>query len=164
MLKVENLKFSYGEKPLYEGVSFMVSKGQKVGLVGPNGSGKSTLLKILTGKEEGYEGKLKIGGSFAEVPQEIKYDPAMESADTVKNYVDPDNAFADFKLLKIFSGLELDLQLNANPRKLSGGQKTKLALAKALMSKPDISLLDEPTNFMDQPGKKFVMNFLGSYE
>ncbi|HLE49208.1 MAG TPA: ABC-F family ATP-binding cassette domain-containing protein [Patescibacteria group bacterium] len=164
MIKVENLSFSYGETPLYEGVSFIVSNGQKTGLVGPNGSGKSTLLNILTGKEEGHVGKVMVQGTVASVPQEIKYDPVMESSETVKVYVDPNNNYEEFELLKLFAGLELETKLLDKPQTLSGGQKTKLSLARALLSNPDILLLDEPTNFMDTAGKHFVMNFLSEYQ
>lgn len=164
MIKVENLSFSYGNTPLYEDVSFIIGKGQKVGLVGPNGSGKSTLLKILTGKEEGYTGRVSVRGTIATVPQEIRYDFDMENSKTVKSYVDLEDNHKEFELKKLFSGLELDLQLATKPQKLSGGQKTKLALARALLSKPDVLLLDEPANFMDVAGKAFVMNFLGNYE
>jgi ATPase subunit of ABC transporter with duplicated ATPase domains len=164
MLKVEDLNFSYGEKPLYQGVSFIVGKGQKVGLVGPNGSGKSTLLKILTGREEGFVGRVKVDESTAIVPQEVKYDPEMESANSVKGYVDPLNNYQDFEIEKLFSGLELEFPLGDSPQNLSGGQRTKLALARALLSNPDVLLLDEPTNFMDFSGKRFVMDFLSKYE
>jgi ATP-binding cassette, subfamily F, member 3 len=163
MLKVDNLSFSYGEKPLYEGVSFVVSRGQKVGLVGANGSGKTTILKMLIGEEEGFTGKIIIDETLAIVPQEVKYDPDMDTADSVRLYVDPMNDYQDYELDKFFSGLELNLPLLAKPQKLSGGQKTKLALARALLSKPDVLLLDEPTNFMDVAGKKFVMDFLSEY-
>jgi ATPase subunit of ABC transporter with duplicated ATPase domains len=164
MFKVENLTFSFGEKPLYQGVSFIVGKNQKVGLVGPNGSGKSTLLKILMGEEDGYTGKVEVNGSLAVVPQEVKYDHTMEKSTSVKDYVDPKNEYQSHQLKELFSGLELDLLLDDKPQQLSGGQKTKLALARALLSKPEILLLDEPTNFMDQPGKRFVMKFLADYK
>lgn len=164
MLRVSDLSFSYGEIPLYEGVNFIVGKGQKIGLVGPNGSGKSTLLKILTGKEEGYSGKVEVQGLVGLVPQEVKYDSVMDASKTVRDYVDPQSNYEDFVIEKMFKGLELEVALSKNPKDLSGGQKTKLALARALFMKPDVLLLDEPTNFMDIAGKKWVMNFLGSYE
>lgn len=164
MIQVENLSFSYGEKPLYEGVNFIISKGQKVGLVGPNGSGKSTLLKIFMGAEESYKGKVKVTGKLALVPQEVKYDPVMEASTSARNYVDPNNEYEDFEINKLFAGLELSVSLNEDPNKFSGGQKTKLALARALLSHPNILLLDEPTNFMDTAGKRFVMNFLSNYD
>src|SRR4030042_3633149 len=100
MLKVNNLSFSFTDMPLYEGVNFIVSKGQKVGLVGQNGSGKSTLLNILVGNEDGYTGKVDLQGEVALVPQEVKYDSNMEKALTVKEYVDVNNNLQDFEIYK----------------------------------------------------------------
>ena len=164
MLQIIDLAFGYGEKPLYSGVNFRISKGQKVGLVGPNGSGKSTILSIIRGVEHGYTGKVKLVGSISLVPQEIKYDPVMDASPTVRSYVDPNNLFADYEIHKMFKGLELNVTLEHDPKTLSGGQKTKLALARALNENPDILLLDEPTNFMDISGKRWVMKFLSEYQ
>lgn len=163
MLQVIDLEFGFGSEPLFKGVNFSVSKGKKVGLVGPNGSGKSTLLSLIRGEEEGYTGRIKTVGKIALVPQELKHDPEMEKAKSVRGYVDPDNSLEDFEIKKMFNGLELDTELDSDPKKLSGGQKTKLALARALILNPDILLLDEPTNFMDAKGKQWVMRFLSEY-
>lgn len=164
MIQIKNLSFSYGEKNLYENVTLTISRGHKVGLVGPNGAGKSTLLKIIKGTEDGYRGYIEVVGSIAEVPQEIKYDADMENSSSALEYADPRKHYGEHEILEMFSGLELSVSLEDDPNKFSGGQKTKLALARALLSKPDILLLDEPTNFMDVAGKKFVMNFLSEYE
>lgn len=163
MVQVENLNFSYGEAPLYSGVNFIIGRGQKVGLVGPNGSGKSTLLKILTGKEDGYTGRVSVDGNFGIVPQEVKHDSDMEKAENVRNYVDSLQKHPDHEILRLFSGLELNVALEASPSEFSGGQKTKSAIARALLSAPEILLLDEPTNFMDMAGRKWVMDFLSKY-
>lgn len=164
MLKVKNLQFAYGERALYEEVTFQIAKGQKIGLVGPNGAGKSTLLKILTGQETGYSGNLDVAGTFGIVPQEVKNDPLIDSAQSVREYIDPKSESEDYELLKLLSSLECSAGLESIPNELSGGQKTKIALARALLLKPDTLLLDEPTNFMDIEGKKWVMNFLSHYE
>ena len=163
MLQIIDVTFGYGEKPLYEGVNFRVSKGQKIGLVGPNGSGKSTLLSIIRGEEHSFTGKVKLEGTISFVPQEIKHDVVMESSATVLEYVDPKSMFQNHEIFKMFKGLELSVSLDHNPKTLSGGQKTKLALARALFQNPDILLLDEPTNFMDTNGKAWVMRFLANY-
>lgn len=163
MLVVSNLTFAFGESPLFEKVNFRVSHGQKVGLVGPNGAGKTTLLSLLLGRGGQSSGEIEHSGTIAYLPQEIKHDPTMEAATEVLSYVDPQSEHESHEILKLFKSLELSVELTANPQKLSGGQKTKLALARALLSKPDILLLDEPTNFMDIAGKKWVMNFLGHY-
>lgn len=164
MLQVIDLNFGYGEVPLYQGVNFIVGKGQKVGLVGQNGSGKSTLLKILTGKEEGYTGRVGVMGKIASVPQEVKYDEVLDGSKSALEYIDPNNEYGEHELGKLLKGLELEINLDNKPSEFSGGQKTKLALARALLAKPDVLLLDEPTNFMDTAGKKFVMNFLSTYQ
>ncbi len=163
MIQATNLAFGYTDVPLYEKVSFTIGDGQKIGLVGPNGSGKTTLINIIAGKGSQTEGKIEVVGKVGVVPQEIKHDPVMEKSKTVKDYVDPNGLHENHSLNKLFSGLELKLELEAKPQKLSGGQKTKLALARALLEAPDILLLDEPTNFMDTAGKKWVMNFLSRY-
>jgi ATPase subunit of ABC transporter with duplicated ATPase domains len=164
MLVLKNVTFSYTDRPLFENVSFLVAPGQKVGLVGTNGAGKSTLLGLILGKGEVTSGTIETQGTIAYVPQEIKQDPILEAAGNVREYVDPEHQHQDFELTKLFGSLELSVSLDANPVKFSGGQKTKLALARALLSRPDILLLDEPTNFMDTAGKQWVMNFLANYE
>ncbi len=163
MIKVQNLSFSFGEKPLYKEVDFIVGSGQKVGLVGPNGSGKSTLFNLIIKNEEIQKGNIEVLGTLALVPQEVKHDPELENSNSILAYVDPENKIEIHQIKRLFSGLELTLDLHSPPQKLSGGQKTKLALAKALLAEPDTLLLDEPTNFMDKEGTFWVMNFLSQY-
>jgi ATP-binding cassette subfamily F protein 3 len=164
MIAVHDLKFSYGAHLVFEKVGFSVPGNWKVGLAGPNGAGKSTLLGLILGKEKADSGKIEVVGNATLVPQEVKHDPIMESSESIRIYLDPTHKFQDFEILKMLSGLELEqLPLDGSPKKLSGGQKTKLALARALLSEPDILLLDEPTNFMDVAGKVWVMEFLSNY-
>ena len=164
MIKVENLSLGHQFGNLYENANFLVGTNIKAGLVGPNGSGKSTLLKAIIGQIEPSEGKLTVIGTVGYVPQEIKSDAELEKSKTIRSYIDPHNNHPDHELSKILFGLELEnLELEMAPQKLSGGQKTKLCLAKALLAKPDVLLLDEPTNFLDAKGKTWVMNFLAHY-
>ena len=164
MVKAENISFSYGGESVFDGASFVVGKNQKVGLVGPNGSGKSTLFKLITGKENLSQGNIQVQGTIGFVPQEVKRDPFIEDALSIRRYLDPNSKTHDHDLKKLLSGLEAEaVDLGSKPASLSGGQTTKLALARALLAEPDILLLDEPTNFMDKGGKRFVMNFLATY-
>lgn len=88
----------------------------------------------------------------------------MEKAQTIRQYLDPKNQKEDYELLRIMSKLELaQFSLDGLPTNLSGGQKTKLAITRALVQEPEVLLLDEPTNFLDTAGKEWVMNFLGKY-
>lgn len=164
MIRVCNIIFSYGSDRVFDDASFVVGKGQKIGLVGPNGAGKSTLFKILRGDEQISGGTIDISGKIGFVPQEVKHDPELENSPSARVYLRDGKNLSDFELKRMLSGLELsNLNLDLDCKRLSGGQKTKLALARALLSHPDILLLDEPTNFMDIAGKKFVMNFLADY-
>ncbi len=164
MLSVRNLSFSHASHTIFDDVTFSITDGQKVGLIGQNGAGKSTLMKILCQEEKGYSGKVEITGSIGIVPQEVKHDPIMEAAITVRDYLDPESRFQDYEIFKMLRGVDLaEMSLDASPRGLSGGQKTRLALSRALLAEPDILLLDEPTNFLDTKGKEWVMNFLSTY-
>ncbi len=164
MISVKNLHYSYGRSIIYNGADLFVGKGQKAGLVGANGAGKSTLFKLLLGEYEPETGKVEISGNILLVPQEVKHDPDMEKASSIRNYVDPKNEHEDYELLRIISKLELaQFGLDHSPKSLSGGQKTKLAITRALIQEPEVLLMDEPTNFLDTEGKSWVMNFLGRY-
>lgn len=164
MISAKSLYYSYGKEPIFKGANFFISKNSKVGLVGANGSGKSTLFKLITGEEYPDDGKIETSGQIIAVPQEVKRDEKMEKAVSIRDYLDPSNLKEDYQLLKIISRLELGhLSLDDAPQFLSGGQKTKLAIARALIFEPDILLLDEPTNFLDIQGKNWVMNFLARY-
>lgn len=161
---MRDLSYAYGREPIFSGTGFYLGKNQKAGLVGANGAGKSTLFKLITGEEMPDEGKIEVGGQVLLVPQEVKRDPEMENSTTIRKYLDPRNQKEDYELLRIISKLELaQFNLDSRPINLSGGQKTKLAIARALVQEPEVLLLDEPTNFLDTEGKKWVMNFLGRY-
>lgn len=164
MISAQKVSFSYGYEPVLQDVTFAVPKGRKVGIVGPNGAGKSTLLKLLTKQEFPTDGKITVVGQLGYVPQEVKKDPLLSKAKNVYEYVDPTGSAGQFAITKILDGLEFDWKkVTAQPADMSGGQKTKLALARAFLAKPDILLLDEPTNFLDEAGKKWVMHFLQTY-
>lgn len=163
-LVVRDLEFGYGDTILWTGVNFAVHPNQKVGLVGLNGAGKSTLLKMLQGELHPDSGLITFSGTVGYVPQEVKRDKRLEQAETVLEYVNPDHKVEEHELRKILFGLGLvDIPLTSSPRSYSGGVKTKLAIARALIAEPDLLLLDEPTNFMDQEGKRWVMNLLSQY-
>jgi len=165
VITVQNVSFSYGYEPVLQEVNFAVARDRKIGIVGPNGAGKSTLLKLLTQQEQPSEGKITILGKLAYVPQEVKKDPLLSAAQDIYEYIDPTGRAGKYSLRRVLDGLEFDWQkVTATPGDMSGGQKTKLALARTFLAEPDILLLDEPTNFLDEAGKKWVMHFLGNYK
>ncbi len=164
MILGKDISLVFGQKILFDKVSFYVDVGQKVGLVGINGSGKTSLLKMITGISEPDLGTVEHLGNVTWVAQEIKKDTFMDTCPTIRQYLDSTHNFSDFDIKKVLAGLELShLSLEGDPNVLSGGQKTRLVLTKAVLNKPDILLLDEPTNFLDKSGKIWLMNFLANY-
>ncbi len=161
MISLRNVTFTYLADTILDDISFVVPDGYKVGLAGPNGAGKSTLLKLISGLESPDKGKVELLGHIAWVPQEVKRDPELDIAISIKAYIDPANLMHEYQIKSALAGLEMGhLDLNLAPKEMSGGQKTKLALARALLSDADILLLDEPTNYLDVSGKRWVMDFI----
>lgn len=163
MIIAKNISYSYSRVTVYEDASFTIAKGETIGLVGPNGAGKSTLFKLFMKEEESATGKLEIVGTVGHVPQEIKHDQILENATDIRTYIDPDFKKEDWELMVMLHSLEVNAELEIQPKTLSGGQRTKLALLRAIIAEPDILLLDEPTNFLDTEGKRWIMEFLSEY-
>lgn len=164
MITCKEMSFSYGYGMVFDSVNFSIGRNEKVGIVGPNGAGKSTLFKLLTKQEQPSDGTLFLEGKLAMVPQEVKYDPELLKAETIYDYVDPYKIHEKHVIQTVLSGLEFDWEhVHDSLNTFSGGQKTKLALARVFLEAPEILLLDEPTNFLDKAGKKWVMEFLSTY-
>lgn len=163
MILAKNISYSYSRLPIYSDSSFSILKGEKVALVGPNGAGKSTLFKLLMKEDHVIDGSLHISGKIGYVPQEIKHDPILEAAADIQSYLDPEFKKQTYELMIMLNSLEVNAELEDLPQKLSGGQRTKLALLRAIIEEPDILLLDEPTNFLDTEGKRWIMEFLSEY-
>jgi len=146
LITLTDVRLSFGGKPLFTGVSFSLSKGERVALVGRNGAGKSTLMKIISERVEADSGEVwrQPGITFAAVAQE----PDLAGFDSVLAYASEglDGAYMAEAELSEF-GVEAD----ADPATLSGGQLRRAALAKAFAADPDVLLLDEPTNHLDVP-------------
>ena len=163
MILAKNISYSYSRLDVYNDSSFSISKGEKVALVGPNGAGKSTLFKLLMREDHVMDGNLQIIGKVGYVPQEVKHDPILESALDIHTYLDPEFKKQEYELMIMLNSLEVNAELTDTPSKLSGGQRTKLALLRSIIEEPDILLLDEPTNFLDIEGKRWIMEFLSDY-
>ena len=165
MISVKKISFGHSGELLYYKASFSVPKNKKAGLVGLNGSGKSTLFNLLTKQEWPDEGKIIVEGSILLVPQEVRDNPIQKESRTVRDYLLKARPNQDSYLLNLMRKMELgNVDLEDQPSKLSGGQKTKLAILFAVLSEPNILLLDEPTNFLDEEGKKWVMHWLSKYK
>lgn len=158
-LDVQNLTKSFGALLLFDGISFSVAEGQKVGLIAKNGTGKSTLLSVIAG-HEGYDSgdivfrrDIKVG--FLE--QSPAFDPEESVLDACFNHRgDPDKVL---KAKQVLTQLKIrDLQQPMG--QLSGGQQKRVALANVLLTEPDLLILDEPTNHLDLEMIEWLEGFL----
>lgn len=152
LITARNINVRQGDKLVLQNVDFEIRKSEIVTIVGPNGSGKSTLLRTLIGAIAPEKGKLlrEPGLRIGYVPQKLFVDGAMPL--TVRRFLDVPkrvkNAEADAALDRTGVAHLADQPLNG----LSGGQFQRVLLARAILVKPDILMLDEATQGLDQPG------------
>ena len=207
ILNVENLSHGFGDRAIFNNVSFRLLKGEHIGLIGANGEGKSTFMNIVTGKLMPDEGKvewaknvrvgyldqhtvLQAGMTIQDVlrsafswlyemeenmtaifeamaeatPEEME--DMMEESGTIQDMLaNHDFYVIDAKVEEVARAFGiLELGLDRDVTELSGGQRTKVLLAKLLLEKPDILLLDEPTNYLDENHIAWLRRYLQEYE
>ncbi|WP_152046103.1 ATP-binding cassette domain-containing protein [Aureimonas psammosilenae] len=149
LLRLDDVRLTFGGTPLLSGVELNVLPGDRIALVGRNGSGKSTLLKIAAGIVEADRGEV-----FRKPTATIRYlaqEPDFGDAPSVEAYVAAGLGPADDHYRVALCIEALGLKGDARPADLSGGEARRAALARVLAPEPDILLLDEPTNHLDLP-------------
>ncbi len=158
ILSLSGVRLAFGGKPLFEGVEFAVSKGERAALVGRNGAGKSTLMKIVDGRVDPDTGTVwrQPGTRIVTVEQEPDLSRYAALLDFLLDHpgAAPDGERTDLETERHRAEAELmDMGLDpaARPQTLSGGQQRRAALARAFAADPDVLLLDEPTNHLDVP-------------
>ena len=166
-LQIKNLKKSYdGETNVFENLNLEVSKGEKIAVLGMNGAGKSTLMKIIAGKENYNSGKIEYGFNVI-----IKYfaqeqSSAMDTDKTVLETLEEVSSGETQSGLRtllggfLFRGDDVFKKVEV----LSGGEKSRLALARMLLEKSNFLILDEPTNHLDMKSKDVLAQALRKYE
>jgi ATP-binding cassette subfamily F protein uup len=159
LLSCEGIGKAFGAEPLFEGLSFGLFEGDRVGLIGPNGSGKSTLLKILAGLETPDTGTRSVRRQIrvGYVPQ----DPVFPEGETIDDVMAAAGS-EDGARVSVILGRAGFEDRTQSVRALSGGWKKRLAIARALASAPDILLLDEPTNHLDLEGIVWLERLLAA--
>ncbi|MEH7226234.1 ABC-F family ATP-binding cassette domain-containing protein [Bacillus sp. JJ1566] len=207
ILTVSNVSHGFGDRAIFNDVSFRLLKGEHIGLIGANGEGKSTFMNIITGKLEPDAGKiewsknvrvgyldqhtvLEKGMTIRDVlntafkylfdmeaemnelygkmgdatPEELE--KMLEDVGIIQDTLTNNDFYViDAKVDEIARGLGLeDIGLERDVQDLSGGQRTKVLLAKLLLEKPDILLLDEPTNYLDEQHIIWLKRYLQEYE
>ncbi len=192
LLSANEIRLSYGYQNLLDGVTLAVSAGEKVGLVGRNGCGKTSLLKILTGQQKADSGDISLrrGIRVGYLPQEFELDPtlsvheniaagAADIVDAIRRYENGDGSEAELADLLHFidhtDGWNLDARIKATVTALgappletpvaplSGGEKRRIALCRALACQPDLLLLDEPTNHLDAESIRWLEDYLKTF-
>lgn len=207
ILNVEHLTHGFGDRAIFDDVSFRLLKGEHIGLIGANGEGKSTFMNIVTGKLMPDEGKVEWSKNVrvGYLDQHTVLEPGMTIGDVLRSAfsylfeleaqmnkicdelgsADDETMTAlleelgeiqdtltmhdfyiiDSKVESVASALGiLDMGLDRDVCDLSGGQRTKVLLAKLLLEKPDILLLDEPTNYLDEEHIVWLKRYLIEYE
>ncbi len=185
-LDIQNLSKRFGERLLFENISFAIGEGEKVGLIAQNGTGKSTLLSIIAGDEPQDSGSVifRNGIRVGFLRQKQNFDPestVLEACfgkhpdfdfDTNNEFYEEDsplvgetegvNYAEDNRVLKakqILTSLKIK-NLNQKIKELSGGQQKRVALANVLITEPDLFILDEPTNHLDLEMIEWLEGFL----
>ncbi|MTI79922.1 MAG: ABC-F family ATP-binding cassette domain-containing protein [Firmicutes bacterium] len=203
IVSLENITKSYGDKLLFDDISFSISEKQRIGLIGVNGTGKSTLLKIIADIESAENGKVIHANKFhiEYLPQHPIFDKELTVLDQIyygnspllkamREYEQTVNALAaapnDVEKQKRLNDLQQQMDiLNAweaisvaktvltrlgitnfdQPvKELSGGQRKRVAIAKALIQPADLLILDEPTNHLDNETIEWLEGFLAQYK
>ena len=165
MISVKNVSKRFGTRELFSDVSFDVLAGEKIGLVGRNGHGKTTLFRLITREEEADEGKVFMPNNYAigYLGQHLTFTkPTVLEEGCVG--LGPEEMGAEWKVEKILSGLGFsEDDFKRYPSVFSGGFQMRIALAKVLVSEPNMLLLDEPTNFLDIVSIRWLEKFLRSW-
>lgn len=163
LLNVQDALVQFGDKILFNDLSFNIREGEKICLVGKNGAGKSTLMNIITGRrdlDDGERWQLQ-GTTVGYLQQEVVPKPGQTIREYIFEELKNQDGSHDYKIEMVVEPLEL----NADDRMetLSGGQLRRAALARALVEDPDILLLDEPTNHLDLDVIEWLEDFLKNF-
>ncbi|HEY8892890.1 MAG TPA: ABC-F family ATP-binding cassette domain-containing protein [Clostridium sp.] len=206
-LVVKNMSHGFGDRVIFQDVSFRLLKGEHIALIGANGEGKSTFMNIITGKlmpDEGeveWSSSVRVGymdqhtvlekgktirevlrGAFKylfDLEEEMinvtekmgeatpeQLEKLLDRMGVIQDQLDNNGFYAiDSKIDEVAAGIGLkDVGLENDVADLSGGQRTKILLAKLLLEAPDVLLLDEPTNFLDETHVEWLKRYLQNYE
>src|ERR1700690_2798972 len=172
-IEIRNVKKRYKELQALKGVNLVVAEGEFFGLLGPNGAGKTTLISILAGLARADSGTARVMGydvgrdyrrarrALGVVPQELVFDPFFSVRETLRiqsGYfgLRANDAWID----EVMTSLDLTAKADVNMRALSGGMKRRVLVAQALVHKPPVIVLDEPTAGVDVELRQGLWQFV----
>ena len=172
ILECQNLCKSFGKKQILKDVSFEIDEGDILAFIGPNGSGKTTTIKLILGLQKIDKGKVSINGFDVEkdfVKAIEKVGAIVENPDTymyltgwqnLKMIANLYKGVTDEEIKEIVKLVNLEKRINDKVSKYSLGMRQRLGIARALINKPNVLILDEPTNGLDPEGIKDLRNLL----
>jgi ABC-2 type transport system ATP-binding protein len=172
-IQITEVKKRYGSLQALDGVSLTIEEGEFFGLLGPNGAGKTTLISILAGLNRADSGSIKVKGhdvveeyrqarsQLGVVPQELVFDPFF----TVRETLRMQSGYFGLRknddwIDEVMFNLDLTNKADANMRALSGGMKRRVLVAQALVHKPPVIVLDEPTAGVDVELRQTLWKFI----
>ena len=163
---IENLHKRYGARVIYEGFDLTIRRGERWAVMGRNGAGKTTLLKMIAGASAPDSGTVRLGASlsmgyFAQQSLDV-LDPDLTVIEQLQMDF-PQDGLGSLRTLAgafQFSGEDVDKKI----RSLSGGEKSRLAMARLLYNPPNFLVLDEPTNHLDLATKEMLVDALKDFE
>jgi ATPase subunit of ABC transporter with duplicated ATPase domains len=163
---IEDVHKSYGSRTIYQGFSLTIRRGERWAVMGRNGTGKTTLLKMIAGAMPPDSGSVRLGASlnmgyFAQQSLDV-LDPDLTVIEQLQKDFPKDGMGALRTLAGAFqfSGDDVDKRIRA----LSGGEKSRLAMARMLYNPPNFLVLDEPTNHLDLATKEMLVDALKDFE
>ncbi len=165
VLRSEELTKTFGDRTLFHNLSFLVERGDRVGLVGPNGAGKTTLVKMILGMEQPTRGSVGLGHnarvSYFSQHAADSLRPDLSVIDSIHDIADMTETEARNYLARfLFTGDDVFKSVGM----LSGGEKNKLALARMILEPCNLLILDEPTNHLDIASCEALTEMLSRYE
>jgi ATP-binding cassette, subfamily F, member 3 len=165
IIRAPNITVGYPDKPILKNVTVNVYRGERLGIVGPNGCGKSTLVKTLVGELPPLEGTVELGsavrlGYFDQKLSSLSEDrTAIEEIQSVRNDLSPEVVRSYLAKFRFFGDDPF-----RTVRGFSGGERSRLALAKMLLFPRNVLVMDEPTNHLDIPARETLEHALDGFE
>jgi ABC-2 type transport system ATP-binding protein len=171
-VKISQLHKQFGNLDALSGLDFEIPKGSFFGLLGPNGAGKSTLINIMAGLVRASSGSVSIMGydvrsnwrqarqSLGVVPQELVVDPFFTVSEMLRLQAGYFGCKSSTWIEELLDILNLSDKANTNLQELSGGMKRRVLIAQALVHKPDVVVLDEPTAGVDVELRQVLWKFI----
>lgn len=165
IINIEHIHKIYGDKVIFDDISYGIHLGDKIGIIGINGTGKTTLLRMIAGEEEPDSGQV-IRQNGLKITYLTQH-PIFPEGAKVLSYVESGTEGADWEIKKDAKDILIRLGITDFEEEIShmsGGQKKRIALARALVNPTDVLILDEPTNHLDNEMASWLESYLRQFK